>query len=71
MRPLGATNLSPPTCAWRAKPATVWSATEQPEANLNSAVVIGGSGGDISCDGHTVMERRPVYHSLHPAVPLH
>lgn len=55
--PLGANHLSFPECTV-GEPATVWSATEQPKLNLNSAVVIGGSGGDISHDGHTVMERR-------------
>lgn len=48
------------------KPATVWYATARnPKPNPNP-MVIGGSGGDVSRDGHTVKERRPVYHSLYP-----
>lgn len=74
MGPLGATHLTPPpppVCTAGERQRASGLPHSKPKANLNSVVVTGGSGGDISCDGHTVMERRPVYHSLHPAVPLH
>lgn len=53
MGPMGATHLSSSTYARRAirRP----SGLPQPkELSLDSIVVIGGSGGDVSCNGHTV-----------------